>query len=79
MGIPQFDITGLPGTELKHLCILGRKYNSQIGSLLETVSKIFEFLFRDKFTTTQTAKYFALQLDTDTEVAAPTGMKNRFR
>ena len=27
VGVPQFDITGLLGTELKRLCILGRKYN----------------------------------------------------
>ena len=26
-GVPQFDITGLPGTELKRLYVLGRKYN----------------------------------------------------
>ena len=29
VGVPQFDITGLPGTALRRLCILGRKYNFQ--------------------------------------------------
>ena len=27
VGVPQFDITGLPDVELKSLCILRRKYN----------------------------------------------------
>ena len=26
VGVPQLNITGLPGTALKRLCILGRKY-----------------------------------------------------
>ena len=30
VGVPEFDITGLPGTELKRLCILWRKYNFPI-------------------------------------------------
>ena len=30
VGAPHFDITGLPGTELKRLCFLGKKYNFPI-------------------------------------------------
>ena len=49
VGVPQFDITGLPGTELKSLCILGRKYS---------FSRLVAFLKM----TIQTVKYFDASL-----------------
>ena len=44
VGEPQFEITGLPGTSDRPLCILGNRYNwPRLEVFLNSLEKYFKF------------------------------------